>query len=199
VLNPVHLYNEADTFYVNLLVLNPNTGCSNTVEQALIVRPLPETGFSFSNACEETQVSFTDTSAIQTGIIEEWNWSFGTLGTDSVQDPLFTFQDPGTYPVTLNTSSDYGCSASFTSSIVIYPKPDANFLSDPVYGSPPLTVNFNNSTTGAVLYSWTFGDGGTSFDFSPSHIFTDTGDYVTTLTATSNEGCTETHQQLISV
>ena len=41
--------------------------------------------------------------------------------------------------------------------------PVAQFSGSPTSGTFPLTVNFSNTSTGAITsYAWTFGDGGTS-------------------------------------
>jgi Zn-dependent metalloprotease len=52
--------------------------------------------------------------------------------------------------------------------------------------SPPLTVNFSNSSTGATTYSWTFGDGGTSTTASPAHTYTAGGIYAVQMVATGS-------------
>src|SRR5690606_23948150 len=62
------------------------------------------------------------------------------------------------------------------------------------------TANFINTTTGAVSYLWSFGDGTpTSTATSPQHIYNGTGTYTVELTATSPAGCTSVSQQDITV
>jgi len=57
-------------------------------------------------------------------------------------------------------------------------------------GSP---VQFNGSgSTGAVTYSWTFGDGGTSSQMNPTHTYGDNGTYTVSLTVTNNSGQSDT-------
>ncbi|TRZ43495.1 malectin domain-containing carbohydrate-binding protein [Robertkochia solimangrovi] len=54
-------------------------------------------------------------------------------------------------------------------------------------GDAPLTVEFDGSEStgfGALEYAWDFGDGTTSDEMSPVHIFTDAGNYEVTLTVT---------------
>ena len=41
-------------------------------------------------------VSFTDSSA---GDIDSWSWTFGDGGTSTEQNPMYTYDDPGTYTV----------------------------------------------------------------------------------------------------
>jgi PKD repeat protein len=51
-----------------------------------------------------------------------------------------------------------------------------------------LEVNFTNYSTNAETYLWNFGDGETSTDESPSHIFGTAGNYTVALAATNSAG-----------
>ncbi len=53
-----------------------------------------------------------------------------------------------------------------------------------------LEYTFNNSSTNAVSYLWDFGDGNTSTEESPIHVYATPDTYTVTLTATSAEGTT---------
>jgi len=66
--------------------------------------------------------------------------------------------------------------------------PVAQFFGSPIIGLEPLTVNFTNLSTGATDYLWDFGDGGTSTDVSPAHIYAGFGSYTVTLTANGPGG-----------
>ncbi|GAA2377362.1 lectin [Dactylosporangium salmoneum] len=71
-------------------------------------------------------------------------------------------------------------------------------------GTAPLAVNFSSAGSsdpegGALTYTWTFGDGGTSTAANPSHTFTANGNYSVTLTAKDPQGAIGTSSVLISV
>jgi PKD repeat protein len=66
--------------------------------------------------------------------------------------------------------------------------PEAGFSANPTNGTAPLTVVFVNSTTGASSYVWTFGDGNTSTLSNPTNVYTNTGLYTVSLTATGPGG-----------
>ena len=60
------------------------------------------------------------------------------------------------------------------------------------------TIVFTNTTTGALTYSWDFGDKATSTEKDPVHIYTASGTYIVTLTAT-NEGGSKTYYETITL
>ena len=69
----------------------------------------------------------------------------------------------------------------------------AYFAGDVTSGFSPLTVNFSSYGSGITAYSWDFGDGNTSTEANPSHVYTNPSatDPVTntvTLTVTTGSG-----------
>lgn len=58
-------------------------------------------------------------------------------------------------------------------------------------------VTFTNGSSSATSYSWDFGDGSSSTESSPSHTYSSNGLYVVTLTATNDNGSTESAQTII--
>jgi PKD repeat protein len=103
-----------------------------------------------------------------------------------------TFNTPGTYTITLTASN--GCSdTTTTESITVLPQPLAAFTADNTLGCPGLVVQFRNTSTDGVSYVWDFGDGTTSTEFQPRHVYNaDKEFYTVSLTATNSLGCTYT-------
>jgi PKD repeat protein len=67
--------------------------------------------------------------------------------------------------------------------------PVANFAASPTTGYRPLMVQFTDTSTGSpTLWSWSFGDGGTSTDRNPQHMYTNAGTYTVRLTVTNAAG-----------
>lgn len=63
---------------------------------------------------------------------------------------------------------------------------------EPIPGHTSLEWTFNNQSTGAVSYTWDFGDGNTSTEISPSHVYAANGAYEVCLTATADCGSVTT-------
>jgi len=63
------------------------------------------------------------------------------------------------------------------------PQALALFNADVTSGEIPLTVNFNDQSTGnPTSWDWDFGDGDTSTEQNPTHVYDETGEYTVTLT-----------------
>jgi PKD repeat protein len=66
------------------------------------------------------------------------------------------------------------------------PDVEADFSGTPTSGDAPLTVDFTDETTnGPTSWAWDFGDGGTSTEQNPEHVYTTPGVYTVSLTASS--------------
>jgi PKD repeat protein len=62
----------------------------------------------------------------------------------------------------------------------------ADFSATPTTGPAPLVVNFTDLSTGTPTgWSWDFGDGGTSTDQNPSHVYMTVGSFDVSLTVTN--------------
>lgn len=67
------------------------------------------------------------------------------------------------------------------------PKP--LFRAFPIKGAPPLSVRFQNLTTGHIVrYLWDFGDGGTSLEKHPVHVYVAEGKYTVKLNVITSTG-----------
>ncbi len=112
-----------------------------------------------------------------------------TLSSTFPEVVAHTYLKGGTYTATLKSTN--GCSfTTTTKTITVYPQPVPNFTADVTNGCKKIRVNFTNNTPVANTYLWDFGDGTTSTDINPTHIFDDSkSPYTITLTATADMGC----------
>ena len=80
-------------------------------------------------------------------------------------------------------------------------EPIAEFTTNTTSGQTPLTVNFTDqSTNNPTSWNWEFGDGGSSFEQNPTHVYNTEGAYTVSLTVSNSNGIdTETKSNLIIV
>jgi len=98
------------------LTVTTADGCTNAVTKDITLVEGPNAAFSaVFNMGQNAQV-FTDESTILTGNITSYLWNFGdATPTESNQNPMHSYQIPGSYTVTLTVTSDNGCSNSYDS------------------------------------------------------------------------------------
>ena len=123
-------------------------------------------------------VQFTDTS---TGSPASWDWDFGDGSTSTEQNPSHIYTVAGVYTVTLSVN---GGASTKTRIDYITVNIAADFTGSPIEGEAPLSVVFTDTSTGSPdTWLWEFGDGTTSINKSPTHIYTVSGAYTVKLTA----------------
>jgi len=148
--------------------------------------------FTATTVCQGSASQFNATATSSAGTITSWSWDFGDgAGTSSTQNPTYTYLNAGTYTVRLTAGDNLGCSSVITNSVLVSPRPGINFSASPASGCLPLIIQFNNSTSNANSYTWNFGDGSaTSSQTNPLHVYTSSGNYSVTVSASSVSGCT---------
>lgn len=194
--NPSRSYSSAGLYTVTLIVRNAN-GCYDTITKVdyIDVRPRPTSNFTAAPrvGCEVPfTVQFTNTTV--DGVSYEWD--FGDGSTSTAQDPSHTYTSPGTYTVRLVSTGANGCRHTRTRTDYIdIQLPMVAFTADVREGCIPLVVQFTDQSSannGIVGWNWDFGDGNSSSDQNPSHVYTNVGVYDVSLTITTASGCTRT-------
>ncbi len=132
-------------------------------------------------------VKFTDTSK---GGPTSWSWDFGDGGTSTSASPTHTYTAAGVYTVTLTVRNAYGSdSETKVGFVTAGGKPDADFTADERRGVKPFTVNFTDLSTGnPTSWAWDFGDGTTSTEQNPVHVYQLEGAYDVSLTVKNSYG-----------
>jgi len=190
--NPSHTYVTAGTYTVTLTATN--AGGSNTITNTgyiTVTYAVPVAGFT-SNVTSGTTplyVKFTDTS---TNSPVSWSWTFGDGGTTTTQSPIYEYTGAGTYTVTLTATNDAGSNTTSTTGYITVTSvisPIASFTADVKSGTVPFTVQFTDTSSYTpTSWEWSFGDGSSSTEENPTHIYTTAGIYSVTHTATNAGG-----------
>ena len=120
--NPSHLYTTAGAYDV-VLEVTSNMGCSYSIIQSIVVQGSPNADFTFTDGdiIVGGEVGFNDLSSGG----NEWYWVFGDgFGTDSEQNPTYTYSTAGSYNVIQRVTNSFGCSDTALYTIVILPNED---------------------------------------------------------------------------
>ncbi len=195
--NATHTYATTGTFVVTHVVVSDG-GCSSTIHDTVVVSPLPSAHFSTTNTCQSQLSVFTDNS---TGPPINWSWNFGDAGTSILQNPTHTYATAGVYTVQLKVNTGSGCADSISIPVTVYEKPVASFTSTVVcWGDTTDFINTSTLINGTVSSSWwDFGDGVTSSQTNPQHIFIAQNDsFNVSLAIVSNFGCKDTVTKIVT-
>ncbi len=136
-------------------------------------------------------VDFTDLSS---GAPDGWSWDFGDGATSSQQNPTHVYNAVGVYSVSLTASNADGSDQlTRVDYITVDPvagnPPVADFVGLPTTGTAPLDVVFTDLSSGTpTAWSWDFGDGASSTQQNPNHVYTAAGTYTVSLMASNANG-----------
>ncbi|PCH66524.1 MAG: hypothetical protein COC01_07850, partial [Bacteroidetes bacterium] len=187
--NPLHVY--SDTGRYNPLVIVTD-GCNNIAfySQPVTISygqlPVADIGvWPAGKICVGQEVSFYNNS---------WHpnnfWDFGDGNSVTEEYTYYTYTTPGTYNVTLIAMASCG-NDTMVMSIDIIGAPTADFSTVNVCGVD--SVYFTDASTGSpTAWYWDFGDGNSSTNQNPSHLYNNSGNYNSTLIATNSSGCSDT-------
>ncbi len=195
--NPSFLFGSAGTYTVRLAVEDDTCGNFATQEITLYEEP-PVPSFAISgNLCSSAELVFTnltDDAAYAGPLTYEWDFD-GDFTTDE-ESTTYQFGSAGQKTITL-TARIPGCENTVQQVIELVSGPVAKFTAHPICAGELMT--FTNQSTGATAYLWDFGDGYTSSQANPGHVYTAGGTYFATLTATDAQGCPSVYSLEVAV
>lgn len=194
--NPSHTYKGPGQYSVKLIVFN-SYGCSDTIVKTNYIQlGLPQIqdiqNLPFEGCAPQSLIFRPDIISGDSIISYQWDFGDSTISSDSV--PIHAYQNVGIYDVRLIVVTSEGCSDTlFLPNAVelgIAPKP--GFSADPLNVCANTPVQFKDESTGLITdWLWLFGDGVSSTEQNPSHIYTDTG-YKDVTLIVSQYGCRDT-------
>jgi PKD repeat protein len=165
---------------------------SDSVPITIIVSTPIEAFFetNVSSGCSPLEVQIDD----QSSGVYFWQYDPGD-GTPFIRydlDPATPYPIPPNYPlpfsithtytnttsvpindtITLLVKNESGCADILRKTIIVYPEIHSNFSVSVDDGCDPLQVQFQNTSTGNTdTWLWEFGDGGSSIEENPQHVF----------------------------
>lgn len=196
----VHTYAKSNKYNVTLVTTADE--CTDDKANMLNLSGITP-GFTQDTikVCLGTPIQFSDTSKSSFGAITERQWTFGEDEvTVSSADNAYTFNESGTFSVSLKVVNQYGCKDSLEKAalITVYPLPkvmDFNVKNEKPYSCADFDVYFKSSVqpsgvANIVEYQWAFGDGAVSTEKEPMHTYK-AGEFDVTLKVVDEKNCSD--------
>jgi PKD repeat protein len=195
-----HRYSSTGVYDVKLTVIDTDSNVDEDFTTATISDgnrpPTADAGPGVVDNVDE-EVSFdgsasTDPDEENDNLLYEWDFGDGNTGAGI--RPNHTYAAPNDYTVILTVTDSEGVPDSDTTSAsigsaLLPPVADAN---GEYAGNPGVPIQFTSEGTmdpdGQIAsYSWNFGDGRSSNEANPRHVYTQPGEYPVRLTVTDND------------
>lgn len=211
--SPVHTYTTPGLYTVTLRAANVNgEGNEMTKENYINVQNQPPVITAAADPMSgkfPLRVEFTASATVNNKtaeqsaqLIQSWLWDFGDSSISSEQNPVHVYETPGNYPVTVTCQLfDKVSSMVNVGTITVDPQPYANFYWEYLDKDETCCylVKFTDTSIGAALWNWDFGDGLTSVEQNPTHRFKEVGSYNVTLTVNDGSGKTDVMTKQVQI
>ena len=192
----VNVFYDTPGDYTAILIAT-NDGGSDTLEIPISLGPAPIPDFSFT--ITDTEVTFTNLSSFA----DTYQWFFGDGESSTEAEPVYTYDAPGAYTITLIAENECGVD-SLSIPIQLGDPPTAQFtIQGSSGGCVPFQAMFSNSSAGvydSLLWEFPGGNPTSSTLEMPSVLYENTGTYDVSLTLYSSyPPVTITESQYIEV
>lgn len=197
--NPNHTYANNGTYTVVLLIEDTVLGCQDSAFMTIQAN----NSTACSVAASFTHVdngsgNFSSTNNSTGSGTLNYIWYFGDGNTSTSSNPSHTYQNNGTYTVSLFAYdvNDSNCYDYYTATLLVTGTQNttacnASFVIVPDSNSTNILV-FNTSTGNNLTYFWDFGDGNTSTLAYPGYTYSTPGPFLLCLTVTDGN-CSSTY------
>jgi PKD repeat protein len=201
---PKYLFSSKGTYQVQLIAATSNA-CVDSITKTVSIDPNPVAKFGVQSVCEGDSSTFTDSSFVNTpSTINKWQWRFGDLGTDTLQNPKHLYTSitvSGIYQVFLKVTTDKGCTDSVITPATVHHFPVAKF--DERENCLRDTTSFIDSSylvTGTITnWHWSLGDGNTFTTQNKKHVYSNPGQYNVRLVVSTSFNCKDTVTKTIKI
>jgi len=204
--NSFYEYTDTGKYFVQLIA-DPNETCKDTAMLQLNMYPTEKPDFSWTGGCNDEPVQFIDLSVTDFGNITNWQWLFGGNNWGATQqNPIINVDNRSTIDVELNITTDLGCKLSTTKTL------DLDIVPTPILEHSKLCLNtqpiqftdLSTISSGSIVdWKWIVYDENLNELYNTNtkqmqYIF-DVGTYFVNLEIISNNGCSNSIQQPITL
>lgn len=198
---PVHVFADGGTYTVTLTGTSDNF-CTASISHPITVYTQPQASFNIPDiiGCSPFNACFSNTSSGS----QFYEWDFGNGNSSNLPNPCFTYENtsgaPVLYTVRLISTSLQLCRDTMEMDIIVSPQPISVYtLSSMESCSFPVTVQTSNASQFANGYQWYLNDDPVSQSTNTLFQFNAVGNYMTSLTASNQFGCSSTSSVAFNV
>lgn len=200
--NPSATYLNPGVYTIKLITSNGIASDSTTKTITVYGRPVVDFVCDKVSACTNDSIHFTAQVTPGSAAISQYAWGFGNGIASSTVNPIYKYNTPGFYDVTLVVQDSNGCIANVTkpSYIKVWASPTVTYTATPATscGTSQMVTFASQSSTSGLSYLWSFGDSIASTQANPSHLY-QYGKYRSILTVTNSYGCKSAATRNIAV
>ncbi len=170
-----HSYTHSGVFQVTAVISDTLNSCQETTNIQVSVITGPDAKYINDTVCLGDSTHFSDTISIDA---VTWYWDFNDGDSSWQKSPTHLFAHAGTYSVLHKVWNGQGCWDTITHRVFVDSLPPvANFT----YLANGNNVQFTDTSQFAHRWLWDFGDGDTSHQVNPQHLYGSGGDYTVQL------------------
>jgi gliding motility-associated-like protein len=194
--DPGAVFLDAGKYTVTLTVIDGNQTSSSSQTITVHKKPVVDFSSSLPKVCTPEPATFTAKATADEGTIADYLWDFGDGYTQhsysqSVSHVYLTAGEP---QVRLSVTDNYGCTNSKTINnlIRVYNGVKADFEADKTFicfQPDPVQMINKSEGEGPLQYNWDFGDGMSTTQKEPVHVFSQKGNYTVSLAIENPNGC----------
>ena len=188
-----------------------NFGCISIDSCQINVFNLPTANFVFDTVCENTNMTFIDSSVESNSPITNWTWTItdGVFinSSNNSQNPIFLFDNcSNLHSVILKVEDNLGCINFDTSNVTVFCNPIANFSTGNFlcHNSSTFFYDQSNGVSAQIVsWHWDFGQYAnpqfsTNIDDSTSY-YLQNGNHNITLTVADSNNCSSIKDSIIFI
>lgn len=177
-----HTYSTGGTYTV-VVTVTDSAAATASYSNALTVTSNVQATFNYKPVGDGLTIDFTSAVSGGNGVYV-YAWDFGDGGTSTDANPSHTYV-AGTYSVKLTVTSGGGTAIAGPTSITVRSGAGGALVATISPTVDHLTASFTNPASGGTApytYSWDFGDGLSSSDAAPTHVYTKAGTFTVKVT-----------------
>ncbi len=191
--------NASNTFantgsYLVTLTANNAAGCQNNLSKNISIYSNPQPAFAIELppfSCANSPAQFdNNTPPLVDSNIATWGWGFGDSanGTSNQKNPSYTYTTAANYNVSLQATTNFGCTNTVQQSVAISASPQAAFSNNPACVNQ--NTQFTDASSGSITnYLWTVQGTSLTGNIPPVYTFKSAGTYPVMLTVYGSNGC----------